>query len=70
MNTLFGGRQLLITNLTGHPALTLSNGFDKKGRPTSITLLGKLYGEAIILAIAKQYQDRTKFENLTPPNFK
>ena len=32
----FGGRQLLITNLTGHPAVVLPTGFNQKGRPTSI----------------------------------
>ncbi len=66
----FGGRQLLITNLTGHPAVALPNGFDKKGRPTSITLLGNLYEEAILLAIAKQFQEQTDFEEKHPPQFK
>lgn len=66
----FGGRQLLITNLTGHPAVALPNGFDKKGRPTSITLLGNLYEEGILLAIAKQYQERTDFEEMHPVDFK
>jgi len=66
----FGGRQLLITNLTGHPAVALPNGFDKKGRPTSITLLGNLYEEAILLAIAKQFQEQTDFKEKHPPQFK
>lgn len=65
----FGGRQLLITNLTGHPAIALPNGFDKKGRPMSITLLGNLYDEGVLLAIAKQFQDRTNFEEIHPPNY-
>src|SRR5690606_4973189 len=34
----FGGDQLLMTNLTGHPCLVLPNGFDEKGRPVSISL--------------------------------
>ena len=66
----FGGRQLLITNLTGHPAVALPNGFDEKGRPTSITLLGNLYDEGILLAIAKQFQDKTNFDERHPPNYK
>lgn len=66
----FGGRQLLITNLTGHPAVSIPNGFDKKGRPTSITLLSNLYDEAILLAIAKQFQERTDFDEKHPPKFK
>jgi len=66
----FGGRQLLITNLTGHPALALPNGFDKKGRPTSITLLGNLYAEGILLAIAKQFQEKTDFDEQHPATYK
>ena len=66
----FGGRQLLITNLTGHPAVALPNGFDEKGRPTSITLLGNLYDEANLLAVAKQFQEQTNFKEKHPPQFK
>lgn len=66
----FGGRQLLITNLTGHPALALPNGFDKKGRPTSISLLGNLYDEATLLGLAKAFQEQTDFEEQHPPKFK
>lgn len=66
----FGGRQLLITNLTGHPAVSIPNGFDKKGRPTSFTILGNLYDEATLLAIAKQFQERTDFEEKHPEGYK
>jgi Asp-tRNA(Asn)/Glu-tRNA(Gln) amidotransferase A subunit family amidase len=57
----FGGSNLLMTNLTGHPAVVLPNGFTEKGTPTSISFLGKLYGEAETLAVAKAYQDATEF---------
>ena len=70
LSPTFGGRQLLITNLTGHPALAIPTGQDEKGRPTSITLLGNLYEEAILLTIAKQLQDKTNFEAQIPPGFK
>jgi Asp-tRNA(Asn)/Glu-tRNA(Gln) amidotransferase A subunit family amidase len=63
------GRQLLITNLTGHPAISVPNGFDKKGRPTSFTLLGNLYDEGSILAFARAYQLATNFEEKHPPLF-
>ncbi len=63
-------RQTLITNLTGHPAVALPNGFDKNGRPTGIILIGKLYGEATILSLAKTYQEKTDFEEQHPPKFK
>ena len=55
------GNNLLLTNLTGHPAVVLPNGFNKKQEPTSITFNGKLYGESEALAVAKAYQDATAF---------
>ncbi|MEA2693829.1 MAG: hypothetical protein QOJ16_3216 [Acidobacteriota bacterium] len=57
----FGGDNLLITNLTGHPAVVLPNGFRKDGTPTSITFTGRLYGEADLLALGRAYQDATGF---------
>jgi Asp-tRNA(Asn)/Glu-tRNA(Gln) amidotransferase A subunit family amidase len=55
------GDNLLLTNLTGHPAVVLPNGFNKEQEPTSITFTGKLYGESEVLAVAKAYQDVTGF---------
>ena len=74
------GEQLVITNLTGHPAVILPNGFRGSdapkspsddvsdfrnsggpGTPTSLTFLGKLYGEAALLAFARAYQEATGF---------
>ena len=57
----FGGNNLLLTNLTGHPAVVVPNGFTEKGTPTSITFTGRLYDEATVLAVAKAYQDVTDF---------
>ena len=81
-----GGPQLTCTNLTGHPALILPNGFRGEdapkpisddpgdfansggpGTPTSLTFLGKLYGEAELLAFARAYQEATGF-HLQHPN--
>ncbi|PRY85145.1 amidase [Mongoliibacter ruber] len=52
----FGGEQMLITNLTGHPALSVPNGIDNEGHPTSITFLGNYFEEAKMLQLAKAYQ--------------
>jgi Asp-tRNA(Asn)/Glu-tRNA(Gln) amidotransferase A subunit family amidase len=83
------GEQLVITNLTGHPAVILPNGLRGSdapkpptedvsdfqnaggpGTPTSLTFLGKLYGEAELLAFARAYQEATGFHlqhpKLTP----
>jgi len=74
------GEQLVITNLTGNPAVILPNGLRGNdapkpltedpgdfqnaggpGTPTSLTFLGKLYGEAELLAFARAYQEATGF---------
>ena len=65
----FGGRQLLITNLTGHPVVTVPTGFDSKGRPTSITFIGNLYQEGLILAFANAFQKATQHHLKKPPLF-
>ena len=60
------GRNLTLTNLTGHPCVVLPNGFRPEGRPTSITFMGKLFGEAKLLQVAKAYQDATDFHKKHP----
>jgi Asp-tRNA(Asn)/Glu-tRNA(Gln) amidotransferase A subunit family amidase len=57
----FGGDNLLLTNLTGHPCVVLPDGFSKEGTPTSISFIGQLFGEAKLLAVAKADQDATDF---------
>jgi Asp-tRNA(Asn)/Glu-tRNA(Gln) amidotransferase A subunit family amidase len=62
--------QLLMTNLTGHPAVILPNGFrPSDGTPVSLTFLGKLYDEGTLCAVAKAYQDATGF-HLKYPDIK
>jgi len=60
------GRSLLISNLTGHPSVVVPNGFSTNNTPTSICFLGKLFGEAELLAVAKKYQDATDFHQKHP----
>jgi Asp-tRNA(Asn)/Glu-tRNA(Gln) amidotransferase A subunit family amidase len=83
-----GSQQLVITNLTGHPAVILPNGFrgddapkppaegdgednnvGGPGTPVSLTFLGKLYGEAALLAFARAYQEATDFHLKHPRQF-
>jgi Asp-tRNA(Asn)/Glu-tRNA(Gln) amidotransferase A subunit family amidase len=54
-----GNANLRATNATGHPGVAVPTGFNAKGTPTSIHFVGKLYGEAELLALAKAYQDAT-----------
>jgi Asp-tRNA(Asn)/Glu-tRNA(Gln) amidotransferase A subunit family amidase len=66
----FGGTQLLTTNLTGHPCVVLPNGFNDRGSPTSISFLGKLFGEAPVVSLAHAYQQASEWEDMVPPLFK
>ncbi len=63
----YGGDNLLLTNLTGHPCVVLPNGFTKEGSPTSITFIGRLFDEGRLLAVAKKFQDATTFHLKHPP---
>ena len=60
------GDNLLLTNLTGHPSVGVPNGFSDAGMPTSISFVGKLFGEADLLGVAKAYQDATSFHHQHP----
>ncbi len=65
----YGGNVLLTTNLTGHPAVTVPNGFEEDGTPVSISFIGRLFGEAELLAVAKAFQDSTGFHLQRPPAY-
>lgn len=58
--------QVLLTNLTGHPAVIIPNGFRENGTPVSLSFLGRLYGEAKLLAVARAYQEATGFHLKQP----
>ncbi|PHN95344.1 amidase [Maribacter sp. 6B07] len=64
-----GNRLSIITNLTGHPAISIPTGLDKKKHPTSITLISNLYDEASILLLAKAFQDQTDFDEMHPEGY-
>lgn len=54
-----GGANLSITNLTGHPAVLVPNGYNEKEGPTPISFIGDLFEEAKALRAAKAFQDAT-----------
>ena len=56
----------LLTNLTGHPAVVVPNGFNEKGSPTSIVFIGGLYEEAKMLRVALAYEQATDFHTKHP----
>lgn len=69
LSPTYGGSNLLLTNLTGHPAVVLPNGFRRNGTPTSITFMGNLFRDAEAMLLAKAYQDATGFHLRRPPRF-
>ncbi|HEY0678661.1 MAG TPA: amidase [Chitinophagaceae bacterium] len=66
----YAGRQLSMTNLSGHPVVCMPMGFNQRGLPVSITLIGNLYDEASILSVAKAFQDKTEHHLKRPEKFK
>jgi Asp-tRNA(Asn)/Glu-tRNA(Gln) amidotransferase A subunit family amidase len=65
----FGGDQMLMTNLTGHPCVVLPDGSYADGKPGTISLIGNLFDEASILQFARYLQEITPFEDEHPQMF-
>jgi Asp-tRNA(Asn)/Glu-tRNA(Gln) amidotransferase A subunit family amidase len=65
----FQGDESLATNLTGHPAVVVPNGFRSDGTPTSLVFGGRLWGEAAVLGLAGAYQRATDWHTRHPPLF-
>jgi Asp-tRNA(Asn)/Glu-tRNA(Gln) amidotransferase A subunit family amidase len=73
-----GGNDILLTNQTGHPTISLLSGFSnsKNGpMPQTFTMTGSLYGEADLLHLAHAFQEATghhlkrpNMEQVTPAN--
>ena len=65
----YAGSLLLTTNLTGHPAVVVPNGFID-GHPTSISFIGGLYREDAAVRLAAAYQAATDFHSRVPEAFR
>src|SRR5690606_22778616 len=62
----------LLTNLTGHPQISMPGGFTTRNGadvPVSAQFIGRLYGEADLMRVAKAWQDATGHHLRTPPAF-
>lgn len=55
------GRFISFANLLGFPEVVIPNGLNKHGTPNSISFTGRLFGEEQILALANDYQNKTRF---------
>jgi Asp-tRNA(Asn)/Glu-tRNA(Gln) amidotransferase A subunit family amidase len=60
-----GSASLLITNLTGHPAVAVPCGF-LKALPQSIMFTGRLYDEGTPLRVALAFERATKWHTMHP----
>lgn len=63
-----GSASLFITNLTGHPAVTLPCGFTN-GLPQAIMFTGGLYDEGAPLRAAMVFERATKWHTMRPKGF-
>ena len=61
-----GDSSLTLGNLTGHPSLTFPAGF-VDGMPRGMTIIGKLWDEATILALGHAFQSETDWHLKRPP---
>jgi Asp-tRNA(Asn)/Glu-tRNA(Gln) amidotransferase A subunit family amidase len=57
---------LLTTNLTGHPQIVLPQGDDGKGNSRSLSLIGRLFEEDKLLAVAIALQEADDFHRRRP----
>jgi len=60
-----GSASLGVTNLTGHPAISLKAGF-VDNRPIELMVTGRLYDEATILRVALAYERGTEWHKKNP----
>ena len=63
------GDNLLTTNLTGHPSVTVPAGFDNPTTPATVVFTGQLYDEGRLLGVAQAFQSATAYHKKHPPGF-
>ena len=68
VNPSWNSSSLFITNMTGHPSLTVPNGMHE-GTPTSITFTGRLFGEQALINVGSRFQAATRWNEQHPAAF-
>ncbi|MEM7515830.1 MAG: amidase [Planctomycetota bacterium] len=64
----FGGPELAICNLTGHPTVVVPAGFaGEPAEPWSLCFTGRIDGEAEALEVARRWQESGSFHQRRPP---
>jgi Asp-tRNA(Asn)/Glu-tRNA(Gln) amidotransferase A subunit family amidase len=64
-----GSYTLQQTNLTGHPQVLVPRAPNERGASQSVSLIGRPYEEAKLLAVSKIVQDGLGVHKLRPPKF-
>jgi Asp-tRNA(Asn)/Glu-tRNA(Gln) amidotransferase A subunit family amidase len=71
VDVLFNANDLMYTNFTGHPSISLpfaASGSEAK-QPSSVVFTGKLFDEERLLAIAQEFERRLPMPLPLPPQF-
>jgi aspartyl-tRNA(Asn)/glutamyl-tRNA(Gln) amidotransferase subunit A len=56
-------------NLAGLPAVSIPAGFDARGLPVGLQIIGQYFGEAKLLNVAHKYQQATDWHRRVPKGF-
>ena len=59
----------ISVNLAGLPGMSIPAGFDSKGLPVGLQLIGKYFDEARLLNVAHRYQQATDWHKRVPKGF-
>jgi Asp-tRNA(Asn)/Glu-tRNA(Gln) amidotransferase A subunit family amidase len=62
-----GGPMLLVSNASGHPALTVRAGFRADGTPTAVTLHGRLFDEGRLCRLGAAFEHALGIRDRRPP---
>jgi aspartyl-tRNA(Asn)/glutamyl-tRNA(Gln) amidotransferase subunit A len=57
----------IAVNLAGLPGMSIPCGFDEKGLPVGLQIIGPYFAEARMLGMAHQYQQATDWHTKAPP---
>lgn len=53
-------------NASGHPAMSICTGFDARGLPTNVQVVGRWFDEATVLQVARAYERDTEWRARRP----
>ncbi len=60
------GAMHALTNMSGHPALTIRQGFRENGTPFAVTMWGRLFDDGTLLAVGSELERSLGISNRRP----